>query len=238
MEVQSNSIIPHPAMACHSKQILFTLALLLFTIIAALGQSEKHQRILFTGTSSGGFILRANPPLTTHAYRFNYLNFQPRIGFFVTDELLIAGQAMVAYSWATDQALHSHYGWGVLSRYYPRWASQFIQDWAGKELENIFYLHPFIEGGYHRASYYQAPQGTTSGASGGSSVVAVNYHTTDTPSIDEFQLATGINWRVYRAIHLEISLVYAYRPDPRYPVPAVLQPRIGIDLLINRRNHD
>jgi hypothetical protein len=184
-------------------------------------------------------MIRIYPPITPEIYRFNHLNFQPRVGLFVTDELVVAAQGMFASTWATDQVLHSFYGWGVLSRYYPQWIRQTIHQWFGKDWKGLFFcVQPFFEGGYHRASYYQSSPSNQYTGTGGVNTLVTRYFTTGNPSIDEFQVAAGLDLRLYRSIYLELSLVYVYRPDPRFPAPAALQKRIGIDVLLNPKHHE
>ena len=213
------------------KQTILSLLFLLSALCTIAQQADttaKQRRLVFLGTSSGGLIVDARDPQTDERYHFRHLNFQPRVGVFISQQLLLAAQGMMAYTWDSDNPVTANYGWGVIGRYYPKWAETFI-----KKTVSISTVYPFLELGYHRASYYQAD--TTITNTIGTLAPLLEQYLLPSPTIDEFQFAGGINWRLYKFIHLEVSAVYVYRPDELYPPPSRFQARVGFDFIFERK---
>lgn len=153
---------------------------------------------------------------------FSQVTFQPRVGVFLSPRLMVAAQADWGVAWGGLEVPFQkgmHYGWGYLVRVYAGFQPPAFLPQPGwfASLDLPRNLRFFLEVGHHLGSGYQRND----------SVLFLSR-----PRIHEVQIGLGINYRLFRQLHLELTPMWAGRPDPDFSLPAPFGVRLGLDYFL------
>lgn len=200
--------------------VKFVVALLFFVSTGAFlqGQSPYIKKgKLLIGSSFGSSGYADRHPVTSEETWALSVTMQPRIGVFVTDNVLLAvqGEIQITRSSFPDNWLNDeYYGIGGLGRYYfPILAHVF--PFSKEQFQSR--VKGFGEvGGYFKNGNIQ-----------GDSLVSL-----PSMSIFELQLGGGVSIQLIKSLCLEFSMFYVTRPDSRYEVAFPITPRLGLELII------
>jgi hypothetical protein len=170
------------------------------------------------GTSSGGLILRAKDFDTQAKIKLTHLNFQPRIGLFVSHRWLLGLQGDYGFESGTGVQREAYYGVGYFARWYiPAWPSG---------AKHRFPIPPFVQTRFK--GYAFLGHRVTNLYSALDSLV-----TLDRPEMHTFQVGIGGNIYLTRYLALEVTYLSTYIPQAPDRKWIALQPSVGLDLMLN-----
>ncbi|GAB4405588.1 MAG: hypothetical protein OHK0039_06720 [Bacteroidia bacterium] len=153
---------------------------------------------------------------------FSHVTFQPRVGVFLSPRLMVAAQADWGVVWGGLEVpvqKGTYYGLGYLVRVYAGFRHPAFLPQPGwfSALDLPRNLRFFLEVGHHLGSGYQRND----------SILFLSR-----PRIHEVQVGLGINYRIFRQLHIELTPQWAGRPDPAFSLPTAFGIRLGLDYFL------
>lgn len=194
--------------------------------------APRHSILIGTGTS--GAVGSTNPRVTGQRETLRIVNFQPRLGFFLTEGLALGLEGRIGGGWGTLVDDYRYFGLGGFARYYPltrgrttllagegmpimgKWmvvrkinepTRRFIAD----------HLFPFLELGAGTSNFRQ------SGAA---------YIVLDRLEEPWLTAAVGADLRVWKVFFVELALMQSYFPNNAVAPWQGPRPRLGIECII------
>jgi hypothetical protein len=182
---------------------IFTL--FLFSGSYTLFSQDEITKILIIGTETGGAVATYIDPNTDEKSREYSLRFGPHLGAFLNPRMVVG--AFGAYEWHRSDFGPDHpelFELGGYFRYYVPVKVLQKEPWKG-------YFLPFVELAYARSNHAPASRGA--------------WETSETLDFDAIYLIAGMNIRVFRQLHLDVSL----RPRLYLPNDFRWSTRLGLE---------